>query len=247
MSQDIDLDATVDDVKQQIRDAENPDYKALLEAEEAGKDRKTVKDFLQSRIDSEEVEVEDAEDDLVEQIEEDTRGGLLGGFSREALLAAGLAGGLLVGLMFGLVVDFYEAEAEISSSEAQDRVESIVELEAEEYEFTDDPEIVSGMYYVPMELTQTFEEGNETQTEDFEQAFYLTTDGVYLFPEQQDPMTGETFMPIDIDAQIEMFEQQPDPEEMPEEGEMPEEELEEGAQEELPEDLEEELGEIEVE
>ncbi len=243
MSQDIDLDATVDDVKKQVRDAENPDFEALLEAEEAGKDRKTVKDFLQSKIDSEEVEVEDVEDDIVEQIEEDTRGGLLGGFSREALLAAGLAGGLLVGLMFGLVIDFYQADAEISSSEAQDRVESIVELQAEEYEFTEDPEIRSGMYYVPMELTQTFEEGNETQTEDFEQAFYLTTDGVYLFPEQQD-FTGQVISPIDIDAELEMMEQQPAPEEMPEEGEVPEE----GAQEELPDDLEEELeGEIEVE
>ncbi len=240
MSQDIDLDGTVDDVKQEIRDAENPDYKALLEAEEAGKDRKTIKDFLKNKIDSEEVEVEDVEDDLVEQIEEDTRGGLLGGFSREALLAAGLAGGLLVGLMFGLVVDFYGADAEISPSEAQDRVESIVELETDEYEFTGDAEIRNGLYYVPMELTQTFEDGNETQTEDFEQAFYLTTDGAYLFPEQQD-ITGQVISPIDIDAQIEMIEQQPAPEEMPEE--LPEE-----GEQELPDDLEEELeGEIEVE
>ncbi|MFB6244811.1 MAG: hypothetical protein ABEJ03_00510 [Candidatus Nanohaloarchaea archaeon] len=44
------LSGTVRDVKDGVRDMEHPDYEAILEAEEQGKDRKTVKNFLERRI-----------------------------------------------------------------------------------------------------------------------------------------------------------------------------------------------------
>jgi len=45
------LSGNVDEVKSTVREMANPDYRAILEAEKQGKDRKTVKEFLQRRID----------------------------------------------------------------------------------------------------------------------------------------------------------------------------------------------------
>lgn len=45
------LSGTVEEVKDSVREMANPDYRAILEAEKQGKDRKTVKDFLKRRID----------------------------------------------------------------------------------------------------------------------------------------------------------------------------------------------------
>lgn len=251
MTNDVDFDATVDEVKQQIRDLEDPDYKKLLEQEKADKDRKTIKEFIQKRMDSEEVEIEDEEDsteetveeDLVEEIEEDTSGGLLGGLSPEVVLASGLVGGLVLGLMLGLVFDASPADAEITSQEAQDRVDSILELQVDDYEFTQSPELRNGLYYVSTEITQEVpaEDGNETETETQEvsQNFYLTTDGELLFPEQE--QFGQVVSPISIDEELERAQQQP------EEGAQPQ--PEEGAEQEIDpedlEDLEEELGDAE--
>lgn len=218
MTNDVDFDATVDEVKQQIRDLEDPDYKKLLEQEEADKDRKTVKEFIQKRMDSEEVEIEDEEDsteetveeDLVEEIEEDTSGGLLGGLSPEVVLASGLVGGLVLGLMLGLVFDASPADAEITSQEAQDRVDSILELQVDDYEFTESPELRNGLYYVSTEITQEVQaqDGNGTETQEVSQNFYLTTDGELLFPEQE--QFGQVVSPINIGDELERAQQQPE-------------------------------------
>ena len=45
------VSGTVEEVKDAVRKLDNPDYKAILKAEKNGKDRKTVKEFLQRRID----------------------------------------------------------------------------------------------------------------------------------------------------------------------------------------------------
>ena len=41
---------TVGDAKDAISEMEDPDYDALLEAEKAGKDRKTLKEFIEGRM-----------------------------------------------------------------------------------------------------------------------------------------------------------------------------------------------------
>lgn len=43
------LSGTVSEVKESVRDMEDPDYERLLELEEEGKDRKTLKEFLEDR------------------------------------------------------------------------------------------------------------------------------------------------------------------------------------------------------
>jgi len=45
----VDLDGTVDDVKENIRNASNPDYEELLKKEEEGKNRKTIIEFLEKK------------------------------------------------------------------------------------------------------------------------------------------------------------------------------------------------------
>ncbi len=44
------LSGTVDEVRSRVREMENPDYRAILEAEQEGKDRKTVREFLERRM-----------------------------------------------------------------------------------------------------------------------------------------------------------------------------------------------------
>lgn len=202
MTQDVDFDDTVDEVKKQIRDLEDPDYQSLLEQEKSDKDRKTIKEFIQSRMDDDEVEVEeeDVEDELVEEIEEETAGGLLGGLSPEAVLAAGVAGGLVLGLLLGMVFDLSAGSADISTADAEDRVSSLYEGQFEGFEITGS-EMRSGMFYISSNVSQEVEQNNETSVQEFEQSFYLTTDGQYLFPEQR--QFGQLVMPIDVDSRLE--------------------------------------------
>ncbi len=44
------VSGTVGEAKEAIEDMEDPDYARLLELEEEGKDRKTLKEFLESRV-----------------------------------------------------------------------------------------------------------------------------------------------------------------------------------------------------
>jgi large subunit ribosomal protein L31e len=43
------VSGTIDESKEEIKNLDNPDYSALLEAEKSGKDRKTLKDWIQAR------------------------------------------------------------------------------------------------------------------------------------------------------------------------------------------------------
>lgn len=47
------VSGTIGDAKEELDDLENPDYSAALEAEKSGKDRKTLKEWLQRRVDEE--------------------------------------------------------------------------------------------------------------------------------------------------------------------------------------------------
>lgn len=236
MTEDVDFDGTVEEVKDQIRDLEDPDYQELLNKEKGGKNRKTIIEFIQNHMDKEEVELEEADeedsndnetednteesaDQIVEEIEEETEGGLLGGVSPQIVLAAGVAGGLVLGLLLGLVVEIPQSHDEpvsdsgISAQEAQDRVESIIELQFQDYEFTGEPEARNGMYYVPATITQEVPvEGNETETESQEvnQNFYITEDGELLFPEQE--QFGQVISPLNIDDELQRAEEEQQPE-----------------------------------
>ncbi|MFP4038158.1 MAG: hypothetical protein ACLFTA_00035 [Candidatus Nanohaloarchaea archaeon] len=211
MTEDVDFSATVDEVKDQIRDLEDPDYQSLLQQEEDNKDRKTVKEFIQKRMDGEEVEIEeeDVEEELVEEIEEETAGGLLGGLSPEALLAAGVAGGLILGLLMGMVIDVSPAGTEITPQQAEQRLNDLYGAQFQDFEVTDS-ETKNGMFYISTNVTQEApvqgNETNETQSQEFPQNFYMTTDGSFLFPEQRTAM-GQLRLPIDVESRLEALQE----------------------------------------
>lgn len=165
---------TIDEVKDRIRDMESPDYEALLEAEREGKDRKTVVDFLENRLDSgDESESEEMEE--LEEIEEATEGGLLGGYSGSSVFAGGLLLGLLVGLVaMGVVSGPVGASA--SPAEVKASVSGLFTATggpAPAIEVSQQ----NGMFLVNVTMETTGVNGTRTVT----QQYYVSPDGDMLF------------------------------------------------------------------
>lgn len=203
------LEGTVDEAKDAISDLDAPDYEGLLEAEEGGKDRKTIKEFLESKIDSAEEEAEEAveevdeeTEEIVEEIEEETEGGLLGSFSKTSVLAGGLILGIVLGFAAAGMTSTAGA-AEADPSLVQDNVETIAgsgnfngTIEVSE------PEVRHSMYF--MNVTMSQEQGNETI--DQTQKVYVSLDGRKLFLVRE--QLGQTLSPIDIPQTLQQIQQQ---------------------------------------
>lgn len=193
------LDNNVSEAKKAIRDLEDPDFGRLLEIEKDNKDRKTIREFLDSKIENtdESDEVEDEEtEEVAEEIEHQTEGGLFGSFSRRSLVTGGLVFGLLLGLIAGLAAPgFNTGDAQM----AEDTVTELLEASGfnGDIEFSESTQR-SGMYYVSADVTP--EGANESQS----RSFYLTKDGKYLFPEVQSPFITT---PINVDEFINRLEQ----------------------------------------
>lgn len=195
------LGGTVSEVKEAIRDMDEPDYRELYEAEKEGKNRKTVKEFLESRMDGdveeaeEEPEPEESEEEVmeeVEEIEEQTAGGLLGGYSRTSVMTGGLLLGLVIGLLLGMATGGMGAN-KASPAQVQQSVHDIVT--AGGFNGTADvttPEVRHNMYF--MNLTVEQRVGNQTISQT--QGLYVTLDGELLFPVQQ--RFGQQISPINI-------------------------------------------------
>jgi hypothetical protein len=194
----VDLGDNVDEVKKQIREAEDPDLEELLEKEKNGKDRKTVKEFLEKKIDQQEVEIEETEDELVEEIEEETEGGLLSDFSRQQVLTAGTLMGLVVGVIVGAVaLGDTLADQEITSVQAEDRVEELITAGGQ---YTADQLDVSAqnqnsMFYI--NVTADVQSANGTRTAS--QTYYMSLDGSLMFPEQIRSPLGSQQVVIDVE------------------------------------------------
>jgi hypothetical protein len=204
------LSQNVGEVKSSIRDLDEPDYRQLLQLEREGKDRKTVKEFLENRLedeDTEEEEVEDAVDDeaedIVEDIEEDTSEGLLGSFSRSTVLASGV----ILGVLIGLIAAYGALGSTSSDMVSQEQVESsVTELftasgtNASQFEVVDYT-TQEGMHYMTVNITQQTQNGTQTQS----QSYFVSPGGNLLFPELQSALVQT---PIDIDQTIQQIEAQ---------------------------------------
>lgn len=200
------LSQNVDEVEKKVRDLEDPDYEQLLELEKNGKDRKTIREFLENKINKtgkENEEVEDETEEIVEEIEEETSEGLLGSFSRSTVLASGVVLGILVGL-----VAAYGAFGSTSPGMvSQDQVESTVTdlfvtsgVSESQFEVADYTQ-QNGMHYVTLNITQ--QSGNQTQTNS--RSYYVSPDGELLFPELQSALVQT---PINIEQTIQQIEAQ---------------------------------------
>jgi len=207
----VDLDQNVDEVKKQIRNAEDPDYETLLEQEKEGKDRKTIKEFLQHKIEAEEEEMEEeVEEELVEEIEEETEGGVLSGFTSPQILAGGAMLGLLAGLVIGALA--FPMQGGISSQQAADRAETLFtasgQYSADQIDVTAEPQ--NNMYYINV-TTQTT--GPNGTVREGSQGFYMTTDGEALFYESIPTAFGQRRpVRIDIDEALQRAQQPQEPE-----------------------------------
>lgn len=204
------LSQNVDEVKNSVRDLENPDYRQLLQLEREGKDRKTVKEFLENRLEDEDTEEEEAEDavddeaeEIVEDIEEDTSEGLLGSFSRSTVLASGV----VLGVLIGLIAAYGALGSTSSDMVSQEQVESsVTELftasgtNASQFEVVDYT-TQEGMHYMTVNITQQTQNGTQTQS----QSYFVSPGGNLLFPELQSALVQT---PIDIDQTIQQIEAQ---------------------------------------
>jgi len=177
------LDQNVGEVKSSVRDLEDPDYEQLLQLEKDGKDRKTVKESLEDRLDDEEEtqdsveEVDEETEEIVEEIEEETSDGLLGSFSKNTVLASGVVLGVLIGLVAG-----YGALGASSDMASQGEVESTVtELftalgpDASQFEIADYTQ-QNGMHYVTLNITQQTQNGTQTNS----RSYYVSPDSDLL-------------------------------------------------------------------
>jgi len=198
------LEGTVDEVEDAIDDLDDADFEDLLDAEKEGKDRKTVKEYIESKMDDEEDEspVEEADEsaeEVVEEIEEETEGGFLGSFSKTSVLG----GGLILGVILGFAVATLSGGPSGSANPAQVQEDVRAIAGAGGFNGTMDisePEIRNSMYYLSVNMSQETENGTASQT----QNVYVSLDGQKLFLVRE--QLGRTLSPIDIPSTLEQIE-----------------------------------------
>ena len=191
------LEGTVDEVKDAVRDLDDPDYEGLLDSEKEGKDRKTVKEFIESRAPEDEEQdsaEEEAEEAVVEEIEEETSGGLLGSYSPTSVLA----GGVILGLVIGFVAagfapgassnDTTEADSEL----VRESVQTVAGVGLNVTPDVSEPVVRHSMYNLNVSTSVPTENGTVDQT----QEVFVTLDGEYLFIAQK--QFGQYVRPINL-------------------------------------------------
>ena len=198
MTDDVDyedvLDNNVQDVKSKIRDMDDPNYLKLLQLEKEGKDRKTIKDFLEPKIEEEEEEV-------VEEIEEETGEGLLGAYTPTQVATGGLLIGIIIGLLIGMAG--FTSTGGANPQMAKQTVSELLDATGFEgdMEFTEVTER-NGMSFVQLNMSSTGPNGT-VQTQ--QRSFYLSPDNELLFPEVRSALIQT---PIKIQETLDRMEQQ---------------------------------------
>ncbi|MFB6147596.1 MAG: hypothetical protein ABEJ66_01815 [Candidatus Nanohaloarchaea archaeon] len=156
------VDKTVEDAKDAIRELENPDYEALLNAEANGENRKTLRNWLEERLEEEEREEgkEEAKNEM---------------FLSSLAPSTALVGGVVVGLVVGLAAGAFAPVGggpQASPGQVQQKMSELFQAAGA----TPDSIDVSkdhGMFFVNI----TTSRGNRTAT----QQFYVSPDAQLLF------------------------------------------------------------------
>lgn len=152
---------TVKEAKDAIRELENPDYEALLEAEAQGKNRKTLRTWIEERL---------GESEREEGKEEARRDIFLGNLSPSTALVGGLVIGLLVGLAAGAFGPT-TSETQVSPAQVEQSVTELFSVSGTAPESVDATRS-NGMFQVNITSSQ----GNQTAS----QQFYVSPDGQML-------------------------------------------------------------------
>ncbi|MFT4892461.1 MAG: hypothetical protein ACI8Z7_000236 [Candidatus Nanohaloarchaea archaeon] len=164
------LDQNVDDVKEAINDLEDADYQELLDLEEEGDDRKTVKEFLEKKIEK----LEEAEEQVVENIEQETEGGFLGSFDREKVLVGGVLAGLVIGLVAGFAFNMADSGSQAEVRNSLNQLFEATGTQPDSITVTDR----NGMFYATINSTVETENGTRSGS----QSYFISPDGELLFP-----------------------------------------------------------------
>lgn len=185
------LSGTVDEAKDGIGDMENPDYRKLLQMEREGKDRKTLKEWIENRLEEADQPFDEPED--LDEVAED--------LSDEPVLSSNqmLAGGAVIGVLIGLVAGLWIGGASAAGGQVTKASPSTVQQDVRDIVASDNfsgtvdvdrPVETHGMYFV--NVTSTSEQGNQTVTRS--QHAYVTLDGELLFPVRR--RLGQTIVPV---------------------------------------------------
>lgn len=169
------------------------------EAEDVETEEEEVEEASEQEKDDEEEEsAEEAgsNDEVVEEIERETSGGLLGGFSRESIFV----GGALVGIALGLIVGLFLSQGgsgfdQASPTEVQSSIESVPGIGIT----VDSVSQENGLFVVNASTEQTV--GNQTISQPM--TLYVSPDGELLFPQ------GITFEELEQAAQQQQQPQAP--------------------------------------
>jgi F0F1-type ATP synthase assembly protein I len=160
-----------------------------VETEEA----EEVEESTESSEDTEEsAEEAESADEVVEEIERETAGGLLGGFSRESIFV----GGALVGIALGLIVGLFLTQGgtgfdQSSPAEVQSQIESVPGLGIT----VDSVSKEHGLFLVNASAERTV--GNQTVSQSI--SMHVSPDGELLFL----PNSAVTFEELNQAAQQE--------------------------------------------
>lgn len=183
------LDGTVSEVKEAVENMKNPNYSNLLKREKKGKDRKGVREFLESKV-------EEMKTGTTEEEPSDNDNSFK---KRYAIAGTGLIFGLLIGLVVGQMM----APSAIDGDEQQVKENVRQLVNSGGFNGTVDvgnPEVRSGMYYFNVSLTNQVPNGTSRTSY---QTAYVTKDGKLLFPEN--PLMG---VPVNIEQAIQRSNQQ---------------------------------------
>ncbi len=216
------LDGTVGEARYDIEQMDVPDYQRLLELEEEGKDRVTLKRFIRSQMDEEPEETAgegETEEEDTEQEEEET--GLsdegldldapeqmlsgpdrfLDSFSVTELLVLGL----FIGIVVGLVVGYNVGDRKVTgpSGDVQQARTAVSDLVgAGTFNGTvnvPQPETRHGMFYFNVSFSQETPNGTVTNYREI----YMTKDAELLFPVVSFPFQS----PINVQERISQLQQ----------------------------------------
>lgn len=220
------LSGKVEEVKEEVDDLDSPDFEKLLKLEREGKDRKTVKEYLEDLQDqageaAEEVQDEAEEaaeeaEETVEEVEEeideeldsddvevtnpDTESFVDSVHENlNALSPVSLIGlGLIIGLLAGTAASQVLTSNTYEASPAA--VSSDMQTLLSGPNSTVDlgnAEKQHGMYYFNATITQQTANGTQTNNREF----YVTSDGELLFPKLQVPLLGLR-TPIEVESAL---------------------------------------------
>ncbi len=178
------ISGTVSEAKAEIQELEDPDYRKILQLERENKNRKTLKEWLEERVDESE-EVEEDEPESFEEVmetpvaEEEVPETL----TRNQLMAGGLVIGILIGLAVGVFALDSGSAYEVSNSQVQESVQDYVDQIADTTPQVSSAEVTgvtrgNGMYLVNVTVSTQL----RNQTTENTAVFYVTGDGSLMFP-----------------------------------------------------------------